>query len=167
MTGGRLGDALIRQVRKDDLDSCYEVESRCYTLEGATKERIAKRIELFPQGFLVAEINGRIVGMVNSGSTDKDSIADEELKDMVGHNPDGRNIIVFSLAVLPEFQKKSISKILMTEFIVTSRELRKDKILLICRESLIEYYHNFGFVYAGKSSSKHGGFDWHEMRLQL
>jgi ribosomal protein S18 acetylase RimI-like enzyme len=160
-------DVLVRQVRKKDLDGCYEVESRCYTVEGATKERIAKRIELFPLGFLVAEINGRIVGIINSGSTDKDDIADEELKDMVGHEPEGENIVIFSLAVLPEFQKKGISKLLMTNFVTVSKGLQKHKILLICKENLIEYYQNFGFAYAGKSSSKHGGFEWHELRLQL
>ncbi len=160
-------DVLVRQVRKKDLDGCYKVESRCYTVEGATKERIAKRIGLFPQGFLVAEINGRIVGIIDSGSTDKDDIADEELKDMVGHDPEGKNIIIFSLAVLPEFQKKGISKLLMTKFIAVSKELQKDKILLICKENLIEYYRNFGFAYAGKSRSKHGGFEWHELHLQL
>ena len=150
-----------------DLDGCYEVESRCYTVEGATKERIAKRIELFPQGFLVAEINGRIVGIIDSSSTDKDDIANEELKDMVGHEPEGKNIVIFSLAVLPEFQKKGISKLLMTEFIAVSKELHKSQVLLICKEGLIEYYRNFGFAYVGKSRSKHGGFEWHELRLQL
>ena len=164
---GKMEDVLVRQVTKKDLNGCHEVESRCYTVEGATRERIAKRIELFPQGFLVAEINGRVVGIINSCSTDKEDIADEELKEMVGHEPEGKNIIIFSLAVLPEFRKKGISKLLMTKFMAVSKELQKDRILLICKENLIEYYRNFGFAHAGKSKSKHGGFEWHELRLQL
>lgn len=92
-------DVLVRQVRKKDLNGCHEIESRCYTVEGATKERIAKRIELFPQGFLVAEINGRVVGIINSCSTDKDDIADEELKEMVGHEPEGKKTLAGAVSI--------------------------------------------------------------------
>jgi GNAT superfamily N-acetyltransferase len=38
-------------------------------------------------------------------------------KDMVGHDKDGKNIVIFSLAVLPEFQGNGISKKLMEGFI--------------------------------------------------
>ena len=96
----------IRQVNKNDVDGCYRTESACYTSDGATREKILKRIMLFPEGFLIAESEGKIIGLINSASTDKEDITDEELKDMVGHIKDGRNMVIFSLAVLPEFQGK-------------------------------------------------------------
>ena len=73
----------IRQVNKDDVDGCYRTESACYTSDGATREKILKRIMLFPEGFLIAESEGEIIGLINSASTDKEEITDEELKDMV------------------------------------------------------------------------------------
>ena len=76
-------------------------------------------------------------------------------------------MVVFSLAVLPEFQGNGISKQLMVKFIEVSKGLKKEKILLICKSDLIPYYQNFGFLYSGKSKSKHGGFEWHEMCLLL
>ncbi len=155
----------IRQVNKKDVDGCYRTESTCYTSDGATREKILKRIILFPEGFLIAESEGEIIGLINSASTDKEDITDEALKDMVGHVKEGRNMVVFSLAVLPEFQRNGISKQLMARFIEVSKGLKKEKILLICKSDLIPYYQNFDFLYGGKSKSKHGGFEWHEMYL--
>ena len=160
-------DLKIRRVKDNDLNDCYRVESACYTSDGATKEKIQKRIKLFPEGFLVAESRGKIIGIINSTSTDKEDITDEELKDMVGHDKDGKNMVIFSLAVIPEFQGDGISKQLMLRFIEVSKDLKKEKILLLCRSELIPYYQNYGFLYGGKSKSKHGGFEWHEMYLVL
>ena len=157
----------IRQVNKHDVDGCYRTESACYTSDGATREKILKRIMLFPEGFLIAESEGVIIGLINSASTDKEDITDEELKDMVGHVKDGRNMIIFSLAVLPEFRGNGISKQLMVRFVEVSKFLKKAKILLICKSELIPYYQNYSFLYGGKSNSKHGGFEWHEMYLLL
>ena len=157
----------IRQVNKHDVGGCYSTESACYTTDGATREKILKRIMLFPEGFLIAESEGEIIGLINSASTDKEDITDEELKDMVGHVKDGRNMVIFSLAVLPEFRGNGISKQLMTRFIEVSRALKKEKILLICKSELIPYYQNYSFLYGGKSESKHGGFEWYEMYLLL
>lgn len=157
----------IRHVKDDDVNACYSVESACYTSDGATREKIEKRIKVFPEGFLVAKSNDQIIGMINSGSTDKEDITDEALKDMVGHERDGKNIVIFSLAVLPEFQGRGISRKLMSRFIDVSKYLKKEKILLLCKSELISYYQKYGFLYGGKSKSTHGGFEWHEMYLPL
>lgn len=157
----------IRCVSEHDLDACYAIESVCYTSDAATKEKIQKRIQMFPEGFLVAELNGQIIGMINSGSTNKEDITDEAFKDMVGHVKDGKNIVIFSLAILPEFQGTGVSKKLMSKFIDVSKELKKEKILLICKANLISYYQKYGFLYGGKSKSTHGGFEWHEMYFAI
>lgn len=160
-------DINIRQVNRDDVDGCYRTESACYTSDGATREKILKRTELFPEGFFIAESEGKIIGLINSASTDKEDITDEKLKDMVGHVKDGRNMVIFSLAAIPEFRGNGISKQLMARFVDVSKSLKKEKILLICKSKLISYYENYGFLYGGKSKSKHGGFEWHEMYLLL
>jgi ribosomal protein S18 acetylase RimI-like enzyme len=160
-------DVNIRQVNRQDVDGCYRTESACYASDGATREKILKRIMLFPEGFLVAESEGEIIGLINSASTDKEEITDEELKDMVGHVKNGENMVIFSLAVLPGFQGNGISKQLMARFIEVSKALKKEKALLLCKSELVPYYQNYGFLYGGKSNSKHGGFEWHEMYLPL
>jgi ribosomal protein S18 acetylase RimI-like enzyme len=160
-------DLNIRQVQPADLDQCFTIESLCYTTDGASREKIAKRIETFPAGFLVAEQNGRIIGFINSGSTSKEDITDEALKDMVGHEPDGRFIVIFSVAVHPEYQGRGFSKPLLERFIEAARLLKKEKILFICKADLIPYYQKLGFTYSRPSQSSHGGFSWHEMYMAL
>lgn len=158
----------IRNVLPTDLGECFLVETSGFPPEeAASKETIRLRINTFPQGFLVAELDGRVIGMLNSASTNKDDISDEELKQLIGHDPDGRNLVVFALAVLPEFRKRGIAGLLMARFSEDARRLKKEKILLMCKQHLIAYYQGMGFEHAGPSRSTHGGAEWHEMRLKL
>lgn len=163
-----MNPTVVRHVLPQDLDGCYLVEIAGFPPEeAATRETIKLRIDTFPEGFLVAEVEGRIVGMLNSASTNKDDISDEELKQLVGHDVDGKNMVVFALAVLPEFRKLGIARQLMSSFIEDARERNKENILLMCKQYLIAYYRGMGFVHVGVSRSTHGGAQWHEMRLEL
>lgn len=151
-----------------DLDECFSVEASGFPPEeAATRETIKLRLERFPEGFLVAELDGRVVGMLNSGATDKDDISDEGLKQLIGHHPEGRNMVVFALAVLPEFRKQGIAPQLMNRFAEEARQRGKENILLLCKGHLIPYYERLGFAYVGVSQSTHGGVEWHQMRLAL
>jgi ribosomal protein S18 acetylase RimI-like enzyme len=159
---------IIRNVLPKDLEECFRVETSGFPPEeAAARETIQLRIETFPEGFFVAELDGRIVGMLNSAATDKDDLSDEELKQLVGHDPRGRNMVVFALAVLPEFQKRGIARQLMSRFVEEARLHKKENVLLMCKRHLIAYYERMGFVHAGLSRSMHGGAEWHEMRLRL
>jgi ribosomal protein S18 acetylase RimI-like enzyme len=163
-----MSDVIIRYVQPQDLDECYLVETSGFLPEeAASKETIQLRIDTFPQGFFVAELGGRIVGMVNGASTNKDDISDEKLKQLIGHDVDGKNMVIFALAVLPEFQRQGIAKQLMLRFIEEAGRNKKEKVLLICKHYLIAYYEGLGFIHAGLSSSTHGGAEWHEMRYSL
>jgi predicted N-acetyltransferase YhbS len=156
----------IRNVIDADLEECFVVEIACWPpQEAAIIETIQLRINIFPQGFFVAELNGRIIGMLNSCCTNKDDLGDEELKQLVGHDVNGRNMVVFALAVLPEFQKQGVAAELMLRFIEQSRDLKKEKVMLICKPYLIPYYERFGFVNDGLSKSTHGGAAWQQMVL--
>lgn len=158
----------IRTVTQDDIQACYQIEQKCFEeSEAASLESIEKRVRLYPAGFLVAEIDHQIVGMVNSGSTDKDDITDEAFKKLIGHTDNGKNIVIFSVSVLPEFQGRKIASELLKRFIRRAGDLKKEKILLLCKTALIRFYESFGFEHAGMSTSTHGGFEWHEMILHI
>jgi ribosomal protein S18 acetylase RimI-like enzyme len=161
-------EILIRRVLPKDLEDCFLVETSGFPPEeAATKETMKLRLETFPQGLFVAETAGRVVGILNSGATDKEDISDEELKQLIGHEPDGKNMIVFALAVLPEFQKRGIARQLMARFVEEARARKKENVSLLCKQQLIAYYERMGFVHVGLSKSTHGGAEWHEMRLEL
>jgi ribosomal protein S18 acetylase RimI-like enzyme len=161
-------DLVIRSVQPHDLDECYAVETYGFSPdEAASRETIKLRIDTFPQGFFVAEIGGRVIGMVNGACTDKADISDEELKQLIGHDADGRNMVIFALGVLPEFQKQGIAKRLMLRFIEEAERNKKEKVFLMCKQYLIAYYEGLGFAHMGLSRSTHGGAQWHEMCLSL
>ena len=161
-------DVTIRHVAAPDIQACYDIETECFSrAEAASIGKIKKRAAIFPKGFLIAQGDGKVVGFINSGATDKPDLADEEFKDMVGHDPDGKNMVILSIAVAPDFQGMDISRPLMEQFIDSSRILGKQNILLLCRENMIAYYRRFGYEDGGVSASTHGGGRWHEMHLNL
>lgn len=158
----------IRQVTQNDLDACFTLESICFLpSEAASRNNIRTRIENYPEGFLVAEYNGSVIGHINSGSCNQNDITDENFKALVGHDSDGSNNVVFSLAVLPEFQGKGIAQQLLSRFAEISRANHKRKILLLCKVDLRTFYQKQGFISLGQSASTHGGFTWYEMEKIL
>jgi ribosomal protein S18 acetylase RimI-like enzyme len=164
----QLQSLTIRNARPQDLEACNVVETNSFLpSEAASKQRIEMRINQYPQGFLVAELNGRIVGHLNSGATFKDDISDEELKALIGHDPNGGNLVIFSLAVMPQHRKRGIAGQLLKEYISRARQMQKNKVLLLCKNQLVRYYQGHGFVDLGLSASTHGGAAWHEMALRL
>ena len=163
-----VNEIIIRHVLPKDLDECFIVETSGFPPEeAATREMIRLRIETFPDGFLVAEFDGKVVGMLNSAATNKDDISDEELKQLIGHEPGGKNMVVFALVVLPEFQKRGIARKLMSRFVEEACQRKKGNVLLMCKHHLITYYEAMDFTHAGLSRSTHGGAEGHEMRLKL
>jgi ribosomal protein S18 acetylase RimI-like enzyme len=163
-----MNKAIIRHVRPEDIEECYQVEISGFPPEeAATRETIKLRIDTFPQGFLVVEADQRVIGMLNSAATNKDDISDEELKQLIGHDINGKNMVVFALAVLPEFQRQGIARQLMLHFVEIAKQSNKENILLMCKQHLIKYYVSLGFTHGGLSKSMHGGAEWHEMRYTL
>lgn len=158
----------IRIVNEQDLDRCFEIESVSYSGdEAATKDKILKRIKTYPEGFIVLENDTEIVGFINSGATQKVELSDEEFKELIGHDPEGKHIIILSVVIHPDYQGKGMASKLMNSFIDKMKALGKTDIFLICQSELIDMYARYGFVNLGKSDSDHGGMSWNEMSLSL
>ena len=163
-----MSDINIRVVNEQDLDRCYEIESVSYSGdEAATRDKILKRIKTYPEGFIVLENDREVIGFINSGATQKVELSDEEFKELVGHDPEGKHIVILSVVVHPDFQGKGMAGKLMNSFIDKMKALGKTDIFLICQPELIDMYARYGFVNLGKSDSDHGGLSWHEMSLCL
>lgn len=159
---------MIREATPADLDRCYEIETVSYAGdEAASREKILKRITTYPEGFFVLEANDVIAGFINSGATHEVNLADEDFKELVGHDPKGEHIVIMSVAVHPDYQGRGFANRLMESFIFRMGALKKSAIYLICQSGLIDMYTKQGFSYIGESESDHGGRRWHEMSLSL
>jgi ribosomal protein S18 acetylase RimI-like enzyme len=163
-----MSDINIRIVNENDVDRCFEIESVSYSGdEAATKDKILKRIKTYPEGFIVLENDREIIGFINSGATQKVELSDEQFKELIGHDPEGKHIVILSVVIHPDYQGKGMANKLMNSFIDKMRELGKIDIFLICQSELIDMYARYGFVNLGKSDSGHGGMSWNEMSLSL
>ncbi|WP_432695888.1 GNAT family N-acetyltransferase [Marinobacterium sp. YM272] len=159
---------MIREASLNDLDTCYQIETSAYAGdEAATREKIEKRILTYPEGFLVLELDDEVVALVNAGATDKVEMSDEAFKELIGHDPAGRHIVIMSVAVAPAHQGKGYAGRLLSAFIDRMRTMDKREIHLICQTELIDFYAKYGFEYRCVSDSEHGGLNWHEMTLNL
>lgn len=161
-------DIKIRTAKEQDLDRCFEIESVAYSGdEAATKDKILKRIKTYPEGFIILENDREIIGFINSGATHEIELSDEAFKELVGHDPEGKYIVILSVVVHPDYQGKGMASKLMNRFIARMKSLGKSEIYLICQTELIGMYAKYGFVNLGASDSDHGGLSWNEMSLNL
>jgi len=95
-------NTVVRLVTPADLDRCFAIESIAYEGdEAATREKIATRIATWPQGFIVAEVDGVVAGFINSGAAYQVEMADEAFKELIGHDPDGPHVVIMSVVVHP------------------------------------------------------------------
>lgn len=168
MTNAPLSNVCVRTVAPADVDRCAAIEVACFPPEeAASPERVAQRATEFARGFVVGELDGTVYGMVNSAATHRPDLADEAFKALVGHEPGGANLVIFSLAVHPEFQGRSLSTPLMNAYLDRARQDGRSAVLLLCKERLVPYYARLGFIDRGPSASTHGGARWHEMAVTL
>ena len=157
----------IRNVTPADLEAVTEVERACFPpAEAAGKTAFAYRISAFPERFFVAEAEGRIVGLVN-GCASNLPLIEDALFEPQGHEPDGKNQMIFGLAVLPEYQRQGIGGKLLERLIAFAREQAMARVVLTCKEEKLAYYGKVGFQNRGVSQSCHGGALWYDMVLEL
>ena len=158
----------FRNARSTDADYCYEIETSAYEGdEAATLEKISKRIKVYPEGFLVLEVDGEIVGFINCGCAYNVEMSDEEFKELVGHDPDAPNVVIMSVVIDPSQQGKGLSRALMGAFVARMKMMGKSTIHLMCKEDHVPLYEKFGYSYQRPSTSDHGGMTWHEMSMEL
>lgn len=159
---------MFRNARPADADRCLDIETSAYDGdEAATGAKIAGRIDAYPEGFLVLELDGRIVGFINCGCAHEVEMSDEAFKELVGHDPEAPNVVILSVAVDPAQQGRGHSRALMEEFVERMRKMGKTTIHLMCKAHHVPLYEKFGYGYSGPSASDHGGMTWHEMSMTL
>ena len=99
----------LRNALPADAARCFKIETTAYEGdEAATLEKIATRIALYPEGFLILEADGEIVGFINGGCAHEVVMSDEAFKELVGHSADAPNVVIMSVVVDPATRAKAI-----------------------------------------------------------
>jgi len=158
----------FRTATPADTSCCYDIEISAYEGdEAATCEKIAIRIEQYPQGFLIMQLEGDVIGFINSGCAHEVVMSDEEFKQLVGHHADAPNAVIMSVVIDPAHQGNGYASQMMCAFVEHMQAMGKKTIHLMCKERHVELYRRMGYRYVKPSASEHGGMVWHEMVMEF
>lgn len=160
----------LRQVSLNDAEEATAVEAVCFPpSEACTLPIMKERISRAADTFLTAidRETGKMVGFINGLCTNESSLRDELFTDTSLHDPNGENVMICSVAVLPQYRRQGIAREIMREFLCRQQELGKKQAILTCVPGKVSMYEKFGFTDRGKSESAWGGEEWHEMWCTL
>ncbi|MBW7455923.1 GNAT family N-acetyltransferase [Paenibacillus sepulcri] len=163
-----VNDLPIRPIRVPELEAAHRLELSCYPAEAAaTSEAFAYRQLHFPHYFLSAWDGAVLIGLACGVRTSADDCGGDHVKGEHGAEESGMHLCILSVAVDPGSRRGGIGSALMNALIRQAEADRLESIILMCEAGLIGFYERLGFEYAGISSSRHGGIEWHEMKRNL
>lgn len=160
----------FRNIRQDEIEQAAEIESICFPPnEACTYEHMESRIKNATDLFLVAvdRETGKIAGFLNGLATNQAHLTDDFFTDADLHDPDGANIMLLGLDVLPEHQHQGLARELMEQYKERECAKGRKKLILTCLPDKVEMYEKFGFEDHGIGDSVWGGEAWHEMDIVL
>ena len=156
----------FRNIHGNEADQAVQIEQICFPPNEACSEKNMKeRIAIAPELFLVAvdKRTGNIAGFLNGLATNEDTFRDEFFTDAGLYVPDGKNIMLLGLDVLPEYRKQRLGSELMHQYISREQENGRRMVILTCLQAKVDMYKKMGFQDEGISASVWGGEEWHEM----
>lgn len=160
----------FRNIRQEETEQTAKIESICFPPnEACTYEHMSDRIKKAPELFLVAEdrATGKIAGFLNGLATDREHLTDDFFADADVHEPEGKNIMLLGLDVLPEHQHQGLARELMRQYMEREQAKGRKKLILTCLPDKVAMYEKFGFQNHGIGDSVWGGEAWYEMSIEL
>lgn len=160
----------FRNIKQNEAKQAAAIEQICFPPNEACSEKnMTERVAAAWELFLVAvdKETGLIAGFLNGIATNEYCFRDEFFTDANLHNPDGKNIMLLGLDVLPEYRNQGLGRELVYQYLRREREKCRREAVLTCLESKVNMYKKFGFVDRGISGSGWGGEEWHEMSCTL
>lgn len=158
----------FRNIRQDEIGQAANMERICFPPnEACSYENMADRIRKAPDLFLVAvdKETGKLAGFLNGLATDRISLTDDFFTNAEVHDPEGRNIMLLGLDVLPEHRGQGLARELMYEYLRREKEKGRVRVILTCAKEKVKMYKKFGFHDEGLGESDWGGEKWHEMSI--
>lgn len=160
----------FRNIRQDEVEQAIAIEQICFPPNEACSPRAMKeRIAAAPELFLVAvdKDTGKIAGFLNGLSTKESKFRDEFFTDVSLYDPEGKNIMLLGLDVLPEYRKQGLAREIVYQYSRREHEKGRNMLYLTCLANKVEMYKKFGFEDRGIADSTWGGEEWHEMTCRI
>ncbi|RKF59283.1 Polyamine N-acetyltransferase 1 [Erysiphe neolycopersici] len=115
-------------------------------------------------GYITATKTNDSLASLNSMGFPDDWRSKNPVPSKIGHQENGRNIVIHSVAVLPEFRSRGIGKILVKSLMqqVYGSKI-SDRISLITHQDKVAWYEKMDFRDLGPSSIEFGSGGWYDM----
>ncbi|MCS4488848.1 GNAT family N-acetyltransferase [Streptococcus sciuri] len=155
---------MIRNVRLEDFEIICQIEQSNFSIfEAASPQAMRERIELLDDTFLVAEVEGNVVGYIVATAVLDKYLNDDIFKKVIKNPIQGSFIAVMSLSVSKSYKKQGFGTALLAALKDVAISRQAMGITLTCHEELITYYEMNGFCNEGESLSSHGQSTWYNM----
>ncbi len=148
----------IGTATQDDLSAMLNVEQSAFPEHRwASKETLKLRMELFPEGNLVAIANKEVVGFSN-GFPIEDLRTQEQLDpvDIKLFMQGGNNWLIRNVAVMPKIQGIGIGEKLVLEQVKRAKNNNSQFIRLTATPNLDNFYSRLGFLKIREAEVFHG-----------
>ena len=160
----------FRNIDQEEADQAVKIEEICFPPEEACSEKMMReRVKSAPELFLVAvdRETGKIAGFLNGLSTDEEIFRDDFFMNTSLYIPDGRNVMLLGLDVLPKYRRQGLASEIMRRYVEAEKVKGRKKLILTCLESKVAMYQKMGYKDLGMAQSSWGGEKWHEMCMEL
>lgn len=160
----------FRYIRPEEGDQAAQIEQVCFPPNEACTEKMMKdRAAAAPEMFLVAadRQRGVLAGFLCGLATEEARFRDEFFYDNTLYHPEGKNVILLGLNVLPEYRGQGLARELMQDYLQREKERGRKRAILTCLADKIPMYEKMGFTNHGLSKSVWGGVPWYEMSCDL
>ena len=117
-----------------------------------TRKDISGRIENYQDTFLVAQVDGKVVGHVFGPVSKERYIKDELYFKNQPNNAQYHYQTILSLATNQEYRKQGIASALIEELCKIAQSQDRRAITLTCLPKLFHFYEKRGFINEGKTS---------------
>ena len=161
---------IFRNVLPQETDQVVTIEEICFPPhEACTREMMEDRVRSVPDLFLVAvdSQTGKIAGFLTGIATNEEDFQDIFFEDAMLHQPDGANVMVLGLNVLPEYRGIGLAREIMEQYIEREKANGRKALILTCLDEKIAMYEHMGYRDLGISASVWGQEQWHEMIYDL
>jgi 8-oxo-dGTP pyrophosphatase MutT (NUDIX family) len=160
----------FRDIRPEEAERAAEIEQIVFPPnEAVFPDDVKEQAAVAPDLFLVAvdRSTGEIAGFLNGIATNETEFRDEFFTDKSLHDPDGSNVMLLGLDVVPEYQRHGLGTEIMRQYCLREKARGRRRIVLTCLPRLVAMYTKMGFTDLGVSGSTWGGESWHEMEILL
>ena len=160
----------FRYILPEEAEQTAEIERICFPPnEACSRKMMVERVAKAPEMFLVAidRNTGRIAGFLNGLATSESVFRDAFFTDADLYEPDGANIMLLGLDVLPEYRGQGLARELMHQYLQREKEKGRREVTLTCLAGKIKMYEKMGFTNRGVSGSVWGGEQWYDMTCRL